>query len=65
VPAGSVRINSTLPGTLYNVCFKRPDGKKVLVVLNDGSRSSTFNIKQNGKWVTSTLAAGDVATYIW
>jgi len=65
VPAGSVRINSTLPGTLYNVCFKRPDGKKVLVVLNDGSRSSTFNIKHNGKWVTSTLAAGDVATYIW
>lgn len=65
VPAGSVRINSTLPGTLYNVCFKRPDGKKVLIVLNDGSRSSTFNIKHNGKWVTTTLAAGDVATYIW
>ncbi len=65
VPAGSVRINSTLPGTLYNVCFKRPDGKKVLIVLNDGSRSSTFNIKHNGKWFTTTLAAGDVATYIW
>lgn len=65
VPAGSIRINSTLPGTLYNVCFKRPDGKKVLIVLNDGSRSSTFNIKHNGKWVTTTLAAGDVATYIW
>jgi glucosylceramidase len=65
VPAGSVRIASNNAGNLFNVAFKTPTGKKVLIVLNDGATSAIFNIKQNGKWVTSTLDTGAVGTYVW
>jgi glucosylceramidase len=65
VPAGSVRISSTQSGSLYNAAFKSPDGKKVLIVENDGHSSQSFNIMFNGLWATSTLLAGAVATYIW
>jgi glucosylceramidase len=65
VPAGSTRISSSMSGTLANVAFKTPAGKKVLIVLNDGNNAQTFNIKYKGKWVTSTLNAGAVGTYIW
>ena len=65
VPAGSVRISSTQSGSLYNAAFKRPDGKKVFIVENDGHNNQTFNIRFNGQWVTSTLAGGAVATYVW
>ena len=65
VPAGSVRIASNLSGNLQNVAFKTPDGKKVLIVENDGDTTETFNIKDNGNWVTTSLEAGSVGTYIW
>ena len=65
VPAGSVRIGSAIVGNLQNVAFKTPEGKKVLLVLNDGSAAELFNIKYNGKWITTSLEAGAVGTYIW
>lgn len=65
VPAGAVRISSNLYGSLYNVAFKRPDGKKVLIVLNDGAAAQTFNIKFKGKWVVTALDAGAAGTYVW
>ncbi|RXG24250.1 glycoside hydrolase family 30 protein [Leeuwenhoekiella aequorea] len=65
VSAGSVRIESALKGELQNVAFVRPDGKKVLIVENNGSTNLPFNIKQNGKWVVTALDAGAVGTYIW
>ncbi|WP_242497127.1 glycoside hydrolase family 30 protein [Flavobacterium petrolei] len=65
VPAGSVRISSTISGNLNSVAFKIPGGKKVLIVENDGNTSEIFNIKQNGKWITTSLEAGSVGTYIW
>lgn len=65
VPAGSVRIASTLSGNLQNVAFKTPGGKKVLIVENDGTTSESFNIKHNGKWILTSLEAGSVGTYIW
>jgi glucosylceramidase len=64
VPPGSVRIASNNYGSLYTVAFKTPAGKKVLIVLNDGSATS-FNVRFNGKWVSPTLPAGAVATYTW
>jgi glucosylceramidase len=45
--------------------LKVPNGKKVLIVENDGNAKQTFNIKFNGQWVTSTLPGGAVATFIW
>ena len=65
VPAGSVRIGSNVVGNLNNVAFKTPAGKKVLIVENDGNSNEIFNIKNNGKWVTTSLDAGAVATFIW
>lgn len=65
VPSGSKRISSNLAGNLNNVAFITPAGKKVLIVENDGSTTESFNIKCNGKWITSVLDSGSVATYIW
>jgi len=65
VKTGSVRIASTITGTLPNVAFMTPDRKKVLIVLNDNTAAQTFNILSNGKMVTTTLAGGSVGTYVW
>jgi len=65
VPPGSIRISSSITGDLNNVGFKTPTGKKVLVVENDGSTKSTFKIKFNNKWATTSLNAGSVGTYVW
>jgi len=65
VPPGSVRIGSNVSGSLQTVAFKTPADKKVLIVENDGATDATFNIKFNSKWVTITLPAGAVATYLW
>ena len=65
VPAGSIRINTNIYSNLQNAAFKTPDGKKVLIVENDGSSSAVFNIKFNNKWAVASLDAGSVATYTW
>ncbi|MEO6289276.1 MAG: glycoside hydrolase family 30 beta sandwich domain-containing protein [Ginsengibacter sp.] len=65
VPPGSIRIGSNITSNLYNVAFKTPSGKKVLIVENDGTSSADFNITFHGKWATTTLPAAAVATYIW
>ncbi len=65
VPAGSVRIASNQTANLNSVAFKTPAGKTVLIIENDGSTNELFNIKSNGKWVTTAIDAGAVATFIW
>jgi glucosylceramidase len=65
IPPGSVRIESTSSAALATVAFKRADGKKVLIILNDGSAAASFNIKYKGKLAAANLAAGAVATYVW
>ncbi|WP_316796731.1 glycoside hydrolase family 30 protein [Pedobacter agri] len=65
VPTGSVRIASNIINNLQNVAFKTPDGKRVLIVCNNNNSETTFNIKFNGKVVTSALDKGAVATYVW
>lgn len=65
VRPGSVRIDSDIPTGLDNVAFKTPDGKKVLIVVNNTTATQLFNIQSNGKTVTPSLHAGAVATFIW
>lgn len=65
VPAGSVRVASNNYGSLYTVAFETPGKKKVLIVLNDGASSTSFNIKFKDKWTTMLLPAGSVGTYVW
>jgi glucosylceramidase len=65
VRPGSVRIGSTELPRLPNVAFLAPDGRKVLIVLNDGPSPQTFNMRDGNKPVTSSLPPGAVGTYVW
>jgi len=65
VKPGSVRINSTISEGLPNVAFKRPDGKVVMIVLNDSDKEKIFYIKNQGKITRATIKSGSVATFIW
>jgi glucosylceramidase len=65
VPAGSERIASNHSGSLYSVAFKTPAGKKVLIVLNDGTATQNFSIAYKSRYVPAQLAAGSVATFVW
>jgi glucosylceramidase len=60
-----VRIGSNNSGDLQTVAFKTPDGKKVLIVENDGSVGTMFNIRFNNKWAMTFLLSGGVGTYVW
>ncbi len=62
---GSVRVASNMPGNLPNVAFQTPAGRKVLVVLNAGSATQTFDIQFRGKAMTTQLPAGAAGTYVW
>jgi glucosylceramidase len=65
VPPGSIRINSSFTGNLSSVAFVTPAGKKVLIVVNDGTTDANFNIKYKEKQAITLLSAGAVATYVW
>ena len=65
VRPGSLRIDSNVPGTMRNVAFLTPDGKKVLIAMNDSGSSQTFNIAYKSWYVQLTLGAGDVGTFVW
>lgn len=65
VRPGSVRIASNMVDGLPNVAFKTPDGKKVLVVLNESNTAKTFKIADGDKAFTTSLNSGAVATYVW
>jgi glucosylceramidase len=65
VRPGSVRIASNSVGNLHNVAFRNPQGKTVLIVLNDGKEPASFDVQYKKKTFSSTLNAGAMATYIW
>lgn len=65
VRPGSQRIESDYLPELPNVAFVTPEGKKVLIVLNDAKETKSFNIKSNGKQIAVTIDSGAVGTFIW
>ena len=65
IPPGSVRISSINAGNIFTAAFKTPDGKKVMITLNDGNSTANFNIKYKSKIAQASLPAGAVATYTW
>ena len=70
VDRGSIRVASSVAGgskttSLAHVAFRTPAGRYVLVVMNDGRTTQTFNLAYAGRRVTHTLAVGSVATYVW
>lgn len=64
VPPGSVRIESNIAGLLTNAAFRTPDGKVVVVVLNESEKTEKFNIKLGQRVVSTSLSAGSVGTFV-
>ena len=64
IPPGSVRISSTQATGLSTVAFVRPDGRKILLVLNEGN-AVNFNILYKGRSVVANMPANAAATFIW
>jgi glucosylceramidase len=48
-----------------NVAFRTPEGKNVLMVLNENTTLQSFNISAGGKWITASLSGGAVGTFVW
>ena len=66
IPPGSVVMATNIPDNeLPNAAFKTPDGKKILVVLNDGATNKSFNIKYQNRTAVLNLPANSVASFIW
>ncbi len=65
VRPGSKRIGSTSLDGFANVAFLRPDGKRVLIVLNTSEQDKSFGIKYKTQTAESHLKAGAVATFIF
>lgn len=65
VPDGSVRVASNLADGLANVAFLTPEGKKVLIVLNESTSYKKFNIVLNKISGIAELPAGAVGTYVF
>lgn len=65
VRPGSVRIESNLLPELPNVAFRAPDGRRVLIVLNNTRRLLAFNIAHDGRVATASLNSHAVATFVW
>jgi glucosylceramidase len=65
VPPGSVRMGSNVQTELPNVAFHTPEGKTVLIVLNENVNLKSFNISVGGKWIVASLQGETVGTFVW
>ena len=50
---------------LPNVVFKTPQGKIVLIVVNESNTYNFFRVQYRGQIVNIKLKAGSVGTYVW
>lgn len=65
VPPGSVRMGSNWLNDLPNVAFQTPEGKKVLLVMNESGSAKTFNISINNHNAHTQIDNNTVAVYRW
>ena len=65
VPPGSVRIFSSEVDGFPNVAFLTPDGKRVMIVLNETGTAAGFDLKFGGKFAQVKFEPGSVATLRW
>ena len=64
VNSGSIRIASTSSKNLENVAFLRPDGKLVLIVLNEKGSEVEFAINFRGKSILSSMKPSSAASFV-
>lgn len=65
VRPGSVRIESNIPNGIQNVTFKTPEGKTVMIALNESNQQRFFNIHDGEHWIQTSLQARTVGTFVW
>lgn len=65
VPPGSVRLESNMPQDLPNVAYRRPDGRLVLIVMNEGYSDTPSNVKWGGQTLMVRLPGGAVGTLVF
>jgi glucosylceramidase len=65
VTPGSVRVETNLEEGLPNAGFVTPDGRRVLIVLNEGPEEKSFHVRSGDKAFGSSLSKGAVATFVW
>ena len=65
VSPGSVRIGSSELEQLPTAAFFTPEGKVVLVADNTGNFPKEFQIVYHGRFLSTTLPAESVGTYVW
>ena len=65
VRPGSFRIWSSAVEGLPNAAFLTPEGRRVLIVLNDQDEKREFMVVEDGKTFRTAIDAGGVATYVW
>ena len=63
---GALRIASNSVSGIETVAFKNADDNSiVLIVLNANAAASTFTVKFDASYFSTTLPAGAAATYVW
>ena len=65
VRPGSIRVRSNIVDGLHNVAYVTPEGKKVLIVVNDNDSDKIFSIAFKTYILTTSLPSGGVGTYYW
>lgn len=65
IPPGSVRIQSNESPDFPNVAVLRPDGRKVMILMNSKNEPRDFIISDKKNVNKFSLEAGAVATLIW
>jgi glucosylceramidase len=67
VQAGAKRISSNYgtSGALTNVAFLNPDGKIVMVIINNSASAQTFAVNCQGNQFEGSIPAKTVGTYMW
>lgn len=62
---GSKRIFSSFFESAPNVAFQRPDGKKVLFIMNESGSNKSMNIKSGQDVFSITMRPNTINTLVW
>lgn len=65
IPPGSVRISSTEPDGLSTVAFKTPQGKTVLLVLNESDQPKEYSVVSGKQQFVQKIGPGSAITSTW
>jgi glucosylceramidase len=65
VMPGSVRIQSSQTENLSDVAFRTPEGKTVLIIVNNTLSKQPFTVQSKGRSFATSLDAGTVGSFEW